>query len=239
MASHTSSPASAQLRDSQSSLHRSSMRESAAVLFQTMMGQRKQDYHADAPQQNEPQQQHNNYSRSISSRTPRHPTAGESADQETTPDNNIAAVANRAATTARQQRRATMYAVLNSQAWKVALSVFSLILLFGAQVSELFLPPSTDTTVDAIFVLALTFFIVDILMRCESSEDHYFSRIRCTGICCLSVGSFLFWCDLVSALTLLTDISWINKRSFSEQQIQIALGDFGIPVRPVLPGSVM
>ena len=175
--------------------------------------------------------------------TPRYPTttAGESADhQEPTSDNNNdnTAALTRAATTARQQRRATISAVLNSHAWKAALIAFALILLFGAQVSELFLPPSTDIAVDAIFVMTLAFFTADILMRCES-EDHYFSRIRCTGICCLSVGSFLFWCDLVSALTLLTDISWINKRSFSEQQIQIALGDFGIPVRPVLPGSVM
>lgn len=47
-----------------------------------------------------------------------------------------------------------------------------------------------------------------------------------------SLGSFLFWCDVLSTLTLLSEISWINPRKFKEQQIVILVDAvFGIPVR--------
>jgi hypothetical protein len=45
------------------------------------------------------------------------------------------------------------------------------------------------------------------------------------------VGSFLFWCDVVSTLALMQDISFINPSYFSEYAVVILLDSFGVPVR--------
>jgi hypothetical protein len=63
--------------------------------------------------------------------------------------------------------------------------------------------------------------------RTESVQSS--SPASCCGS--LSVGSFLFWCDVLSTLTLLTDISFINRANFSEQHLVITLGAYGLPVR--------
>jgi hypothetical protein len=43
-------------------------------------------------------------------------------------------------------------------------------------------------------------------------------------------GSFLFWCDLLSTLALLYDITWVNTILFREAVINIVLDQFGIPI---------
>ena len=45
----------------------------------------------------------------------------------------------------------------------------------------------------------------------------------------VTCGSFLFWCDLLSTLALLYDITWINAIQFRETFIQITLDPYGIP----------
>jgi hypothetical protein len=62
--------------------------------------------------------------------------------------------------------------------------------------------------------------------RTESATSS--SPASCCGS--LSVGSFLFWCDVLSTLTLLTDISFINRANFAEQHMVITLGASGLPV---------
>jgi hypothetical protein len=212
-----------------------SKRDSASSFLRNMIGYRRQDYHTDAPQEEQqhvyPQQPHQVASRTADSNnkmsamtTARYPSASRvnaEADAAPLPFWRRMGIAER--------RRATFTAVLNSHAWNVVLVIFALILLFGEELRELFLPPGADNYVDAVFVLVFTFFVVDIAMRCDA-EDHYFNRCRCTGCCCSS-GSFLFWCDLLSTLTVFYDISWLNTTNFSEKNIIIELGAFGIPVR--------
>ena len=163
--------------------------------------------------------------------------------------------------------------VLNSRMWKIVLIFFTLILLFGAQIRDLFIPQAGDPAVDAVFIVAFLFFLVDILLRMDaernyfhlylcgciryssgvakdatSSTDYYhhgnnnnntnpskFGDGATTGSslkCCgrpFQVGSFLFACDLVSTITLLREISFIMKRNFDEQYVDIELDRWGMP----------
>jgi len=136
--------------------------------------------------------------------------------------------------------------------------VLAAILLFGEPFRELFIPPAGDPAVDTVFCVCLALFFVDMALRIDA-EPHYFA-LYCGCCCgrtaaagaggagqhrgnpgmrgiqsgrgyCCQLGSFLFWCDFVSTLTLLADISWINKGYFGERQFDIGLDSFGIPVR--------
>jgi hypothetical protein len=47
----------------------------------------------------------------------------------------------------------------------------------------------------------------------------------------IHIGSFLFWCDVVSTACLLYEISYINATQNDIHTIDIHLDMFGIPVR--------
>jgi hypothetical protein len=125
-------------------------------------------------------------------------------------------------------RRSLFASVLGNSVWKGVLIAYASILLFGGQCRELFIPPKGDTAVDGVLLLALAFFVVDIAMRCDA-EDNYFPCVRHKKFC-YSFGSFLFWCDFWSTLTLLFDVSIISKDYFTESHYDIELGPYGIPV---------
>lgn len=157
------------------------------------------------------------------------------------------------------ERHVLFLDILYSRCWKTIMIVLAAILLFGEPFRALFIPPAGDPAVDAVFCVAFALFFVDMAMRIDA-EPHYFdfycgccwgrtaaeaARARHPhphrghpgrgkqpgrGYCC-QLGSFLFWCDFVSTLTLLGDISWINSDYFGERQFDIGLNSFGIPVR--------
>jgi hypothetical protein len=60
---------------------------------------------------------------------------------------------------------------------------------------------------------------------------HRHQQSGCDGWCCgLRLGSFLFWCDFISTMTLLSEIAFINKRAFESVTVMIQLDQFGMPV---------
>jgi hypothetical protein len=137
--------------------------------------------------------------------------------------------------------RATLDGVsilISSRTWHVLLIFFTILLLFGSQFQELWVPKEGDIVFDILFTVALGVFALDMLFRCYT-EPQYFELNLCGksfgeapaawGSCRL--GSFMFWCDLVSSLTLLWDISYVNKILFDEETIDIQLDGFGLPVR--------
>jgi len=66
-------------------------------------------------------------------------------------------------------------------------------------------------------------------LRSASAADAGKGRNGCCGI---ELGSFLFWADLVSALTLLHEISFIDTSgNFDPVQMWIWLDEYGVPVR--------
>ena len=46
----------------------------------------------------------------------------------------------------------------------------------------------------------------------------------------IHIGSFLFWCDVISTASLLFEISYINRSKDQIQSIDIELDPYGIPV---------
>ena len=131
-----------------------------------------------------------------------------------------------------------MKKTIRSVVWKALLIIFSIYLLFGSQIRHLFIPSSMDAAFDIISLVVFGFFVLDMIIR-MMIYPNYFSISCCntsganggndvqTG-CVL--GSFVFWCDLVSTITLLYDISWINEGEYNVKEVKIQLNEFGSPV---------
>jgi hypothetical protein len=207
-----------------------SLRESASMVFDTILGRRKDDYHGDihheAASMREREQQ------SQLSDTVRHVPMPPLPRIPSLPHGNVSVWRDP------ERRRARFLALLNRRAWKTAMVLFACILLFGEQVRVIFLPPKADDAVDTVFCVSILFFLIDIAMRCDAEDGYCPHSFVCRGegdrgtcgISC-SCGSFLFWCDLVSTLALFYDISWIRTRVFAEVSIVIVLNEWGVPVR--------
>lgn len=153
------------------------------------------------------------------------------------------------------RRRAIIGRILASPYYKALLVVLTIILLFGAQIRFIFIPAAGDAGCDGVFMATFVIFWIDIFMRIDA-EPHYFPLNACgvrwhrhthrvggggaqngaastTGFCCtsLEIGSFLFWCDALSTLALLQEISFIDTENFAPIWIEITLDSFGVPVR--------
>lgn len=131
-----------------------------------------------------------------------------------------------------------MSVLISSRVWHALLVFFTILLLFGAQLQELWVPKEGDIVFDILFTVALGVFAFDMLFRCYT-EPQYFEFNLCGktfgeapaawGSCRL--GSFMFFCDLLSTVTLLYDISYINRALVATETIDIELNGFGLPVR--------
>ena len=120
------------------------------------------------------------------------------------------------------------------KAWRVLLFFFTLLLLFGSQIQDLAVPKSGDIVFDVLYTLGLVFFIIDQSIRCRIEPNYFMFSIGGRGIGDapgkVVCGSFMFWCDLVSALAFLYDISYVNTRHYDMITVDITLNEFGQPV---------
>ena len=137
--------------------------------------------------------------------------------------------------------------LISSQTWRITFSLFTIALIFGAQVRDLFCPKAADDIFDIVFLVIIGFFAVDILMRVDVEPNYFVFRAFGRGqssfeesATCLDLqlGSFTFWCELCSTLALLYEISLINQRNFGMQTVDIRLNAFGTPVCRYLLSSV-
>ena len=124
---------------------------------------------------------------------------------------------------------------IKSIAWKGLMVFFSIFVLFGSQIRQLWIPSSGDKAFDFVMMFTFACFVLDILVRIFV-EQGYFNFQICpartgfgeTKTCAL--GSFLFWCDLISTATILYDISFINKDLYNVKEVDIVLDATGYPV---------
>ena len=141
------------------------------------------------------------------------------------------------------------YGFTKSAVWLFFLYCFSIFLLFGPAIQCL---ADSDTTGDAVFLclrlVMLCFFTVDIMIRCVAEEDYFVitlcrrskssvnasARSNTTSGDSkerkFSFGSFLFWCDFISTLSILYDLSFISNHRFDPIDVEITVVE-GIPVR--------
>lgn len=136
-----------------------------------------------------------------------------------------------------------MTSIISSRFWNMVLVFFTILLLFGEQFQELFIPKEGDIVFDVLFTIALAVFFIDIILRCyvepqffgycgkDSNENSTWGSFQ--------LGSFMFWCDLISSATLLYDISYINRSLFQINTIDIVLNSLGLPVSSITVFSIM
>jgi hypothetical protein len=135
---------------------------------------------------------------------------------------------------------------------------FSLFLLFGPPIQQLAAMEPGDIVFGIIRNAMLGFFIADLIARCFTDKDYFvcsfdgggnsnFSPGAAMGgmsgdvkgpIPC-EFGSFLFWCDLVSTLAILYDLSYVNPAMYDVKELEIRLDADGIPVRKLINNVVV
>jgi len=125
---------------------------------------------------------------------------------------------------------------INSRIWKCFLIFFTLLLLFGAQLQDLWFPKSADLVFDIFFSIALFVFGLDIIFRCMIEPQYFQFQLNCCGktrspfnrSSCCTLPSMLFWCDFLSTSTLLYDLSFISiGPRFLMKTIDITVSDIG------------
>ena len=74
-------------------------------------------------------------------------------------------------------------------------TIITLYALFGDDCKLAFFPKSADFTFNLITTLVLVLFVVEITINALSQESYF--------------NSFYFWLDVISTVSLITDITWI------------------------------
>lgn len=137
--------------------------------------------------------------------------------------------------------------VIRSGLWKVMMTVFYIFVLFGSQIVRLWAPH--DVVIYNILALVtFSFCLLDIALRIISEPSYFrfgvsfggfsnsLNRLGFNGLestnktSSCALGSFLFWCDLISTGIILYDISWVNPERYRQQSIDILLDSGGFPV---------
>ena len=125
--------------------------------------------------------------------------------------------------------------VQRSVVWKTFLLFSTFLLLFGSSIQFIVVPKEGDFVFDILYTISLAVFVIDMILNVLLDPEYFACQfcVRREGEKCfsLSIGSFLFWCDVVSTLALLFNISYINRLEYEMMQIHIQLNEYGVPVR--------
>ena len=139
--------------------------------------------------------------------------------------------------------------LINTRVWNGFTILFTVVLLFGTQIQDLWCPKSSDLAFDVLFTCSFVFLIVDVLLRSVADPSYFLFTVgkrdfrssdgepaytRSDALCglhnCFQIGSFMFWCDLLSTLSLLWDISYIGGLRNSTILVGIGIDVLGVPV---------
>jgi hypothetical protein len=137
--------------------------------------------------------------------------------------------------------------VLKSRIGKGLMVCFSIFLLFGSPIQHLLMPPAADVVFDILSCITLGYFVVDMVIRIVAEPNYFHFQVwlppgmtknrgnvyitEPTPVLECAMGSFMFWCDIVSAGMLLYDISFINPDHYSVVDVDIRLDKHGLAVR--------
>ena len=131
--------------------------------------------------------------------------------------------------------------------------LFTINLLFGKSIRLLWFPKEWDIVFYVISIVCLVFFIFDIYVACLVHPNYFSFKVCCLsswnkpsksnsgenydhssgfnfGCFGISLGSFLFWCDVASLIPLIfEDIYWYVEKPLPI--VNITIDKFGLPVR--------
>ncbi|KAL3937309.1 MAG: hypothetical protein SGBAC_007561 [Bacillariaceae sp.] len=109
------------------------------------------------------------------------------------------------------------------------------LLLFGSSMQFIFFPKEADIIFDILYTVAFAVFVIDTVMNVVIKPEYFgfntcWNRQRQDGQSrSFGIGSFMFWCDVVSSMAMLYDISYINEPEFESPTIDIKLDAYGVP----------
>ncbi|KAG7368756.1 adenylate cyclase [Nitzschia inconspicua] len=136
--------------------------------------------------------------------------------------------------------------IVNSVFWKFLIITLTLLLLFGSPIQFWAVSKEVDVVFDALYIFGFVFFMIDIVLNsyadpryleCNpfhrkmrrshkaTNTDGYYAHSWSCG-----VGSFNFWCDLISSIGFLYDVSFINQAEFFMHSMYIELDRTGVPI---------
>jgi hypothetical protein len=88
--------------------------------------------------------------------------------------------------------------ILNSRVMQTLVNVFTIYALFGDDIKVAALPKSADLAFNILNLMALVIFTAEILISCKTRKDYFLS--------------FFFWLDVLSTLSLVLDLTWVNNQ---------------------------
>lgn len=127
--------------------------------------------------------------------------------------------------------------LIQSVFWKTLIIFCTVLLLFGSPIQFLWVPKGGDFVFDILYTIALGIFILDMLLNLIVDPDYFGWRPRRMqqpyqrpNFCACGIGSFKFWCDVVSTAALCHDISYMNPPEYAMLEYTLFLDEYGIPV---------
>jgi hypothetical protein len=131
--------------------------------------------------------------------------------------------------------------ILDHFLWKSLIVISTLLLLIGPPVRVWFPASASRSTMNTLFMLGFFIFVIDMIFRCYL-DPNYFPCGACHMInrggtgnlrrlyLPNSWGSFDFWCDFLSTICFLFEVTWICPFRFGMEENDLELTSLGFPV---------
>jgi hypothetical protein len=127
--------------------------------------------------------------------------------------------------------------------WKLLIGLLTFLLLFGSPLQFWLVSKEGDVVFDALYMFGFAIFMIDIVFNVYA-DPAYLTCDPCNRklrkanpnlanhpqLWTFGFGSYNFWCDLISSVGFLYDISFINTAEFAMQTVIIELDRIGVPV---------
>jgi hypothetical protein len=129
--------------------------------------------------------------------------------------------------------------LIRSGFWRILIIFCTVLLLFGSPIQFLLVPKEGDPSFVYLYTIALAVFILDMLFNSMVDPEYLgFGPWRPNRMqqpyqpkfWTWSIGSFMFWCDVVSTAALCYDIEYINRWEYEMMEIELVLDEYGITV---------
>lgn len=131
--------------------------------------------------------------------------------------------------------------ILNNFLWKSLIVISTLLLLIGPPIRVWLSVSASIKLMNTLFMLGFFIFVIDMIFRCYLDPNyfpcgawHMINRGGTSNLCRLylpnSLGSFDFWCDFLSTICFLLEITWIFTSRFQMVTKDLELTKFGFPV---------
>jgi hypothetical protein len=133
----------------------------------------------------------------------------------------------------------TLDRLIESFFWKALIIFFTVLLLFGSPIQFLVIPKGGDIYFDVLYMIALAVFTLDMIFNIIVYPDYFSfdplgrNRVQQADqakFCTFGIGSYMFWCDVLSTAALLYDISYINRWEYDMEVMELDLNGDGVPV---------